>query len=332
VVLAAVQAILAIDLEPFWWGGSYVAGSCRQRRTNMKCEFEEKQFEQHLNLQLLEDYRLLYPPGQVLENIVGFDVALYTKRRSFWRLFSKSHVYDRYYEPGSVFYRPGVRLDTAWWERLERDIESTFPAFKCNVFIQHKRPDYLKSRRSREWKDWRGPYFRYRLRKHQQLALEGLESKIGDEAIVVYASPAFHQVSALWRAVDLREVVDRTNFAQPAKLKGHTSYTYVAPGNAGKAHSDVREIQSLDFRRTLGARSERRAAVEGNRDFLISLGDIVHTILAEGEGLGARSPSGPYRRIVTIHTAGIAEHRVAVALMRVDAFCFLTQTAWRIAV
>lgn len=53
----------------------------------MHAEFEKKQYEQHLNLELLKGSNLLFPPGQMLENTVGFDAALFTAHPKFWKHF-----------------------------------------------------------------------------------------------------------------------------------------------------------------------------------------------------------------------------------------------------
>jgi len=53
----------------------------------MLAEFEEKQYETQMNIELLCKYDTsnLFTPGQYLENSLGFDVALYSCNRRFWR-------------------------------------------------------------------------------------------------------------------------------------------------------------------------------------------------------------------------------------------------------
>jgi hypothetical protein len=155
----------------------------------MNCEFEEKQFEQHLNFELLGRRNLLYVPGQVLENTLGFDAALFTRNIHFWRLFELGYL-------RRVPHLTGLRIDNGWWRNLDQEIDM-FPDFKCNVFIQHKRPTYLTTAHSKEWSHWKKEYYRYDLTPHQQLALEQLEDKIGNKGIVVYASPAFSKLTNL---------------------------------------------------------------------------------------------------------------------------------------
>ncbi len=81
------------------------------------------------------------------------------------------------------------------WEEFERIInDRDFPKFKFNIFIQYKRPEYIQSPRGTEYKDWGEPYFRYNILQHQQDILVQLEKNAGENAIVVYASPAFYRI------------------------------------------------------------------------------------------------------------------------------------------
>ena len=53
----------------------------------MRCEFEEKTYEQYHNMELVGREKILFPPGQHQENLLGIDVALFSKNRKFWRMW-----------------------------------------------------------------------------------------------------------------------------------------------------------------------------------------------------------------------------------------------------
>ena len=234
----------------------------------MKCQFEEKQYEQHLNNELLDRQELLYVPGQVLEGDLGFDAAMHSMHRRFWRLFDDlpSFFYRRYFR----YHRRGVLIDPHWWDELD-ELLDRFPKFRFNVFVQHKRPEYLTTSSSNEWEDWNCPYYRYELTDHQQIALERLESLVTPQAIVVYASPAFITLKDLWDSVQNRNLVNRSNFCQVSKLSGHHVYTYETSGNLGKGHSDAEDIESYDFLNQISRLNREIKPAEDNRTFLVQL-------------------------------------------------------------
>lgn len=284
----------------------------------MDCEFEEKQFEQHLNFELLSKKNMFYVPGQVLENSLGFDAALFTISYNFWKYFPFPFM-------PTALHPSGVQIDKKWWKTLETGVEY-FPKFKCNVFIQHKRPTHLTTANSKEWSYWKQEYYRYGLTPHQQKSLERLEDKIKNKGVVVYASPAFSKLKNLWDAISKRSLVDKTNFVQPIKLKGHGAYTYVAPGNKGRAYSEPEDIESFDFLNHIARLSEAHNVDETNRTFLITTGNIIDEVMAEDEPL-----QGFYRDIISLFSEGL-ETETASAIIRIDAFCFLKNTTWKIAV
>jgi hypothetical protein len=284
----------------------------------MECEFEEKQFEQHLNFELLSKKNLLYVPGQVLENTLGFDAALYTSNSSFWKYFSSGHV-------KSGVHRPGIKLDNKWWKSLDLKLDY-FPKFKCNVFIQHKRPTHLTTANSKEWPHWKREYYRYGLTPHQQKSLEKLEDKIKDDSVVVYASPAFAKLTNLWDAINKGSLVNETNFVQPSKLKGHDAFTYILPGNTGRAYSEPEDIVSFNFIGRIARLSGVSNPNDTNRTFLIRTGDIIDGVMDGREPL-----QDLYRDIVSYLSDSI-EPEIALAIIRVDTFCFLKKTTWKIAI
>ncbi len=90
-----------------------------------------------------------------------------------------------------------------------------------NTSRSAKRPEYLHDGRAKEWSDWNRAYYRFHLDPHQQVALERLASLAGLDALVTYASPAFHTYSELWDHVSVHAVLDNTKRLR-AKLNGRS--------------------------------------------------------------------------------------------------------------
>jgi hypothetical protein len=244
----------------------------------MKAEFEEKQYEQHLNVELLRGSNMFFPPGQVLEHTLGFDVALLTGHPSFWVNFSDIYRWRHRrlkHGPG------GIKLPTMIWEDMLDTIDH-LPPFKFNAFIQHKRPEYLNRSNAAEWESWNNPYYRYDTVPHQQDALSKLEKAIGKKGVVVYACGAFHTAVEFWERIRTSSVVQHSNFCQPKLLEGHNRFTFKAPGSSGVAHSEPEEVQSYDLLQRI---EELRALepAENNRDYLKILGQEVEAALKDNK-------------------------------------------------
>jgi len=104
----------------------------------VNCEFEEKEYEQPLNSEL--GNHNLWSPGQVFESVVGFDAALKATNWRFWLLWGKWEIFK---------IRKGIILDWEIWDIIEkRWTDKTFPKFKFNLFVQHKVPEYMKTKNS----------------------------------------------------------------------------------------------------------------------------------------------------------------------------------------
>ena len=87
-------------------------------------EFEEKEYEQPLNNELLvQSGNALWSPGQVLERHFGFDCALLSTHPFFWSLLG-------YPSPLS-----GVMLNDFTWGRIWREIgySRPLPSFNTNL-------------------------------------------------------------------------------------------------------------------------------------------------------------------------------------------------------
>ena len=276
----------------------------------MYAEFEEKRFEQPLNYQLADRHNLVHPSGQVGEAILGFDAALRTRRRSFWRRLGCSPL-------------PGTFLEPWWWPQFDQQPD-VFPRVKFNVFVQSKRPEFLRGRRCKEWADWGTDYFRYFTVEHQQNALAALAKRVSQTGVVMYASPAFHTRRQLWEAVQQGDLVDKTNFADAQKLIGHGRYTYAVAGSSGKAYSEPTNIESANVEQAITSLRER---TEGQRwDRFIA--GLAQDMLAAIETL---EPGAPVREAWHEMTDGIDQPQgMRRDLYRISAFLFLSVTSWMV--
>lgn len=282
----------------------------------MQAEFEEKQYEQHLNLELLNGSNLLFPPGQMLENTVGFDAALFTAHPKLWKHFPHLYKWHHWLLRNAP---RGMSLPIELWHEIEHGIEH-FPKFRFNAFIQHKRPEYMKRSDASEWSSWNSSYYRYKLMSHQQDALSRIDGVIGNSGIVVYACPAFYTISELWSAIEKRKVIDSSNFCQVSRLNGHKAYTYQKAGNFGIAHSEPEQIESINFQEHLSRLSEMQH-VESNAQHLLNLSKQIDSVMLE-----APEYAKNYKKITEFMLTELGQMPTASALVKIDAFRFLTRT------
>lgn len=282
----------------------------------MHAEFEEKQYEQHLNLELLKGSNLLFPPGQMLENTVGFDAALFTAHPKFWKHFS---FYYKWYHRLLHNAPNGISLPIELWQEIEQNIEH-FPKFKFNAFIQHKRPEYMKRSDASEWASWNGSYYRYKLMSHQHDALSKIDNLIGNKGVVVYACPAFYKTSDLWNAVKDQKIIETSNFCQVSRLNGHGVFTYQKAGSYGIGHSEPENIESYSLMKRLSELSKSRAS-ESNKAHLLALGKQIDSVMLE-----ASHYSQQYTAITKFMLSELEQMEIPSALVKIDIFRFLTRT------
>ena len=202
-------------------------------------QFEEREFGEPLNAQLTGGSGLFWPPGQVLEHVVGFDAALMVTDVAFWASI------------GFGAAPAGLVIQRSWWpgwpSHLLRPLFAfrTPPPFRLNLFLQHKRPEHLTF--GKEWKHWKAAYYRFVLTPHQQRALEACANSLGPAGYVAYGSPAFHLRPDLFAHIEHRTLAANTHFAPALSLVNHARYTYVAARAAGQAHSEPVKVQPLLF-------------------------------------------------------------------------------------
>ena len=201
----------------------------------MWAEFKEKTFEAAFVGELRLLTNAIYAPDQCDENYLGFDASAFVP----WELLPPILPHIRFRR-----WRHLIGISAHEIDDFGRRLNKLLPPFRLNLFIQFKRPEYLKRKNATEWDFWKRPYFRYAIRKHQQNLLERI-SEVGSRRVaVVYAVPAFHKSVDLFNHMTNDSVIKNTNVLSAPFLRGHSKCTFVQAGNVGFGHSEPVEIQS----------------------------------------------------------------------------------------
>src|SRR4051812_10052329 len=186
-------------------------------------EFEEREFEAPLYNQLENGTAQVWSPGQVFENYVGIDRALFLSDPALWQLFGAS-------TPPVGAFLNRMDLEFLWRRRPRRPL----PSFRLNLFIQAKRsyfhepvPKTLRSELKKE-RCWR-----FDINSDQQAALGTLGTSLGNRAVVCYAAPAFHRLIQLYAHTSRGSIVAASTFPLAERLTGHTAFYYWEPGGNG---------------------------------------------------------------------------------------------------
>jgi hypothetical protein len=206
-------------------------------------EFEEKQFEIALITELAAGQPTAYPSGQVLEALVGYDVALHPGDPKIWDLLE-------------VGFPPGIVLSPGLWSRSpNRPPTADLPQDLVSLILQVKRPCLLNHFRAGQHHYWRGPYYRFQIEGDQQGQLAALEAGAAGRALVRYASAAFLTMGVLYEHQRERVIAEHSSFVAPSTLSGHRLWTYARPGTTGYANPDQGLEAPSDTRETLFARA-----------------------------------------------------------------------------
>jgi hypothetical protein len=193
--------------------------------------FEEKTYELAYCIELavgVGGHPLVFSPGQVLENLLGFDAAGHPNpHHAIWSVLALP--------------RPaGVQLVPPLWgaSKALQPSADDLPSYPISLFLQFKRPEYLQGPAAKQWKMWHHPYYRFQRSKEQQQVLGRLERRLEAHAVVRYAAPAFHTLGELEAAQMATSVVSQSGHVPPARLRRHQWWTYDAPGNYGRPNPD----------------------------------------------------------------------------------------------
>lgn len=194
-------------------------------------DFEEKEYEIPLYLELADGSPYVWFPGQVLEKSLGFDGTLLTKNSTFWKMFSRSRINQS-----------GIDLNSV---ATSLAINRQLPTFRCNLMLQVKRPQYLKNRVGGY--SGQSPYYRFTIKNAQQGTLENLGDIVGNRAFIGYASPAFHKLAQLYKHTIHSSLISHSSFIQSTHLNGHRHWAYSQPGTSGQALSVPKFINQEPF-------------------------------------------------------------------------------------
>ncbi|WP_115512342.1 MULTISPECIES: hypothetical protein [Xanthomonas] len=194
-----------------------------------KIEFEEKEYETALYRELRTAKNRLWSPGQVLEEVLGFDYSVYNKNPKFWKKLGVS--------------RPkGLKLSTAY--PAHPKITRPLPNFELNLFIQAKRPKAyrLKATATLAAAGLKSPHWRFNIKAAQQQRLLILSVLAGPKALVCYAAPAFHKALNLYSATLQNRIIEKSTFPTVTKLgPTHKAWNYSKSG-AGVANVEPEAI------------------------------------------------------------------------------------------
>lgn len=253
------------------------------KANNMQCEFEEKTYENFLNLELgsklLGSNLPVFSPGQVAEGLLGFDAAMFTTNPNFWRMFSPWWWLSPLLPP-----RSGLRLEPQLWEDMIHAIDSKqFPKFKCNVLIQYKRPQFISTSRGKEYYFWHQPYFRYNIEPKQQNILEQLDSAVSNRAIVVYACAAFWQYNELFDFNESGILIEHSNFVQPSRLSNHTRYTFINGRDPGEGFSEHVKVPNVSLLEKIDTLLNSNANDLSNSQFIKSLASVINQVMGKAD-------------------------------------------------
>jgi hypothetical protein len=223
----------------------------------MFAEFEEKIYESYFNneLDLLSD--IYFPLGQVQEGTLGMDSVAYSNDLQLWNNIGYPNLNSSSGENLKIIA-----------EEMERHLSThvnNIPAFKVNLLFQYKRPEYMKTANAGQWNNWSQKYYRYEIYKKQQKLLEHIEQYLGNKALVLYASPAIHELNNLILIKQNKRIIENSNFQKASKLTGHHYNTYIRSGIVSIACSEPEKIESFDLLEYLNKLSNIKKS-DGDKD------------------------------------------------------------------
>jgi hypothetical protein len=217
----------------------------------MKAEFTEKPYEKYFSQELSGICGPTFSPDQVSENYLGFDEAFFVKHlMRFPHIIPFRNTRRR---------RWLVGISSEEIKHVAKELNHLLPRFRFNLFVQYKRPDYLRARNAKYWRDWKQPYYRYDITENQQTRLQSIHEAAQRRAVVVYAAPAIWSGEEFFERAADRRIIENSNIAQVTRIGEHKKYTYARPGNFGVAYSEPEEIESESLESLISAGSENQA-------------------------------------------------------------------------
>ena len=288
-------------------------------------EFEEKEYEHPLNVELLSDNRNpLWTPGQVFEEHFGIDAALHATHPRFWRLFGYTHIPH------------GVILDHFRWGQIWRHTghRRQLPTFRTNLLLQTKRPHHrIVNNTAYALHGIAGQYWQFEKTEHQQKALEYLHNRLSNRALICYACAAFHSLTDLYSHTTNQSLVDNSTFVQVHRMTNHHKWVYNQAGTVGIGCSEIEKIEDKNFRDQIKSLSNLN---KGENTPLQNLLDLEKSAIGITEELGQKNPVANefYRRQQIIakeigyNLSDAKEIQALRAYLTFATFCDLTNSTW----
>ncbi len=290
-----------------------------------QAEFEEKEYENPLNIELLtNNNHNLWTPGQVFEEHFGIDAALYATHPNFWHLFGYP------YSPG------GVILNNFHWRRIWRQYghRRQLPTFRTNLLLQTKRPFY-GSRNNIKYAQVgiNGRYWRFEKTDHQQKALEYLHYRLANRALICYSCAAFHTLTELYFHIQNQSLVDNSTFVKVHRLSNHNKWVYNRPGTFGLACSEIEKVEDKNFKENLKDLSMQNTS---ENSALQNLFDLEKAAIDVTYEIGHENPIAiEFDRMRQIISKGIDDKLTEIkvlpavkAYLTFATFCDLTNSIW----
>lgn len=184
-------------------------------------EFEEKEFECKLNFEFTNRPGRLWSPGQVLEEHMAGDVAVYAQH-NFFEMTGRPWRSGVWFDDGLVWHYLSGR-------RQGNDAGAPPPDFRANSLVQVKRCHrYVQAQ-----PPLNQPCWKMELYERQQKRLESIASQLGGRLDVGYAAPVFDRRIELFQYARDGELMANSTFPAAIELVGHSRWKYDSPGATG---------------------------------------------------------------------------------------------------
>jgi len=274
-------------------------------------EFAEEQYRQSLNGELVSQHRI-FIPTQPEEFSLGVDAIINSQNWNFWNLWPQI--------------LRGVVITENLWDATTSNPSNVISNihFRGNLFIQHKRPEFISRSDGSEYNNWNRPYYRYKFDLYQQSTLSQLEANLStDDALVVYACPACHTFSDLFNFSLSHTLVNNSNFVKTSDLDNHSRYTFIDGGTEGLAFSEPTKINPLSLKDAL-SKLRVKKKFDDNLKFLTSLAEkISHTVQKMDESF-----QYDYRLVVDAYKKNEKDENNV--LHKIFAFLSISNIKWHI--
>jgi len=233
----------------------------------MKVHFEEKTYESYFNNELNSRSSIYFPPGQVLEGLLGFDASANSKNRKLWKYLGHPFWFSPHFSGVNL---RGIAKELEVELKL---INQSIPSIKANLLFQYKRPDYITKPNGKEWHHWNKKYYRYKIYDEQHKLLIKIDNAFGKKALVLYASPAINNLDNLIKHKINKKIIENSNFTKASALNSHSKNTYISSGTYSIACSEPEQIKNIDLILELEVNNEKNEY--DNNEFILDTSNII---------------------------------------------------------